>query len=98
METREWLDSLGAVLEFDGRSGATFLPDELIGEARRNGAAVPYSANTPYLNGILITSAYLTTQRNTRLWVAIFLIDAKPTAAPIGGYLRVPGMTSDHAE
>jgi len=52
VETREWLDSLDAVLEFDGPDRATFLLDELIGAACRNGAAVPYSANTPYLNTI----------------------------------------------
>ncbi len=52
-ETREWLDSLDAVLEFDGPDRAYFLLDELIEEARRNGAPVPYSANTPYLNTIL---------------------------------------------
>jgi hypothetical protein len=48
-ETEEWLDSLDAVLEFDGPDRATFLLDELIGQARRSGAAAPYSANTPYL-------------------------------------------------
>ena len=51
-ETREWLDSLDAVLEFDGPDRAYFLLDELIEEARRNGAPVPYSANSPYLNTI----------------------------------------------
>ena len=51
-ETREWLDSLDAVLEFDGPGRASFLLDELMEEARRNGAPVPYSANTPYLNTI----------------------------------------------
>jgi pyruvate dehydrogenase E1 component len=51
-ETREWLDALESVLEFDGADRAYFLLDELIDEARRNGAPVPYSANTPYLNTI----------------------------------------------
>ena len=51
-ETREWLESLDAVLEFDGPGRASFLLDELMAEARRNGAPVPYSANTPYLNTI----------------------------------------------
>ena len=51
-ETREWLDSLDAVLAFDGPGRASFLLDELMAEARRNGAPVPYSANTPYLNTI----------------------------------------------
>lgn len=50
--TRKWRDSLDAVLEFDGPDRATFLLDELIGQARRTGVAVPYSANTLYLNTI----------------------------------------------
>jgi pyruvate dehydrogenase E1 component len=52
VETDEWRDSFGSVLEFDGVDRASFLLEELIGEARRNGAPVPYSANTPYLNTI----------------------------------------------
>ena len=52
VETGEWLESLDAVLEFDGPDRVYFLLDELIEEARRNGAPVPYSANTPYLNTI----------------------------------------------
>jgi pyruvate dehydrogenase E1 component len=52
VETREWLDALDSVLEFDGPERAGFLLGELHGEARRNGAPVPYSANTPYLNTI----------------------------------------------
>src|SRR6266498_125149 len=51
-ETREWLDAFDSVLEFDGAGRANFLLVELIQEARRNGAPVPYSANTPYLNTI----------------------------------------------
>ncbi|MGO9781713.1 MAG: pyruvate dehydrogenase (acetyl-transferring), homodimeric type [Streptosporangiaceae bacterium] len=51
-ETREWLDSLDAVLAFDGPGRASFLLDELMEEARRSGTPVPYSANTPYLNTI----------------------------------------------
>ena len=41
------------MLEFDGPDRASFLLEELIREARRNGAVVPYSANTPYLNTIV---------------------------------------------
>ena len=51
-ETREWVDALDSVLEFEGADRATFLLDELHGYARRRGAPVPYSANTPYLNTI----------------------------------------------
>jgi pyruvate dehydrogenase E1 component len=52
VETGEWLDSLEGVIEVGGHDRATFLLDRLLGRARRRGASVPYSANTPYLNTI----------------------------------------------
>ena len=48
LETREWLDALDGVLEFEGPDRAHFLLDRLVAEARRNGAPVPFSINTPY--------------------------------------------------
>jgi len=53
VETREWLEALDSVLAIDGAERAGVLLEELHREARRNGAPVPYSANTPYLNTIL---------------------------------------------
>ncbi|HET9481331.1 MAG TPA: pyruvate dehydrogenase (acetyl-transferring), homodimeric type, partial [Candidatus Polarisedimenticolia bacterium] len=50
LETREWREAIGAVLAFEGPERARFLLGEVIDEARRKGAPVPYSANTPYLN------------------------------------------------
>jgi pyruvate dehydrogenase E1 component len=52
IETREWIEALDSVLEFEGAERAHFLLDELISEGRRRGAPVPYSPNTPYLNTI----------------------------------------------
>ncbi|HEY3241024.1 MAG TPA: hypothetical protein VGL92_15760, partial [Acidimicrobiia bacterium] len=51
-ETREWLEALDSLLEFEGAERAHFILDELIAEGRRRGAPVPYSPNTPYLNTI----------------------------------------------
>jgi pyruvate dehydrogenase E1 component len=51
-ETQEWRDALGSVLAFEGAERAQYLLAELVTEARRQGAPVPYSANTPYLNTI----------------------------------------------
>ena len=51
-ETREWLEALDSVLAYEGADRAFFLLDEVVTEARRKGAAVPYSATTPYLNTI----------------------------------------------
>ncbi len=52
-ETREWIDALGSVTEFEGAERPGFLVAELFTEARRIGVPVPYSANTPYLNTIV---------------------------------------------
>jgi pyruvate dehydrogenase E1 component len=52
IETKEWLDSLDGVIEVEGRQRAHFLLENMIAGARRRGAPVPYSANTPYLNTI----------------------------------------------
>ena len=52
VETQEWLDSLDGVIEVEGPERAHYLLDQLIDGARRRGAPVPYSANTPYLNTI----------------------------------------------
>ncbi|MGB5599878.1 MAG: pyruvate dehydrogenase (acetyl-transferring), homodimeric type, partial [Thiothrix litoralis] len=51
-ETKEWTDSLEAVIEAEGVERAHFLLEELIATARHNGANLPYSANTAYINTI----------------------------------------------
>jgi pyruvate dehydrogenase E1 component len=51
-ETREWLESLDAVIERDGVERAHYLLEELTAYARRSGANLPYSANTAYINTI----------------------------------------------
>ncbi|MDQ2803841.1 MAG: pyruvate dehydrogenase (acetyl-transferring), homodimeric type [Pseudomonadota bacterium] len=52
VETQEWRQALDSVLAFEGPERAEFLLEELADEARRQGAPVPYSASTPYLNTI----------------------------------------------
>src|SRR5215216_61970 len=51
-ETREWLEALDSVLEFEGTDRAEQLLDSLLAEGRRRHVPVPYSAATPYLNTI----------------------------------------------
>ncbi len=51
-ETQEWLESLQAILEKDGRDRAHFLIEQLVDLARRAGSDIPFSANTAYLNTI----------------------------------------------
>jgi pyruvate dehydrogenase E1 component len=52
VETEEWLDALESVLEEDGPERAHFLIEALVDQARRNGAHLPYRANTAYTNTI----------------------------------------------
>ncbi len=52
VETREWKDALGAVIERDGPERAHFLIESLVDKARRSGAYLPYNATTAYANTI----------------------------------------------
>ncbi|MDO5101392.1 MAG: pyruvate dehydrogenase (acetyl-transferring), homodimeric type [Lautropia sp.] len=52
IETREWLDALGAVIEREGPERAHYLLERLLDEARRSGSNLPYSATTAYVNTI----------------------------------------------
>ena len=52
LETNEWLESLSAVIEKDGNQRAHYLIKELINKAYMEGANIPYTQNTPYINTI----------------------------------------------
>jgi len=51
-ETREWLDSLGSVLEREGAGRAQFLVEKVISQARADGIGIPFSTTTEYINTI----------------------------------------------
>jgi len=51
-ETREWLDSLTAVLQQRGPQRASYLLSQLKHTAVRHGVEIPFTANTPYINSI----------------------------------------------
>ena len=52
IETKEWLESLSAVLENDGKSRAQFLIKKLIEHSYKEGSDLVLSRNTPYINTI----------------------------------------------
>ncbi len=52
VETSEWLESLSSVIETDGNQRAHYLIKELINKAYMEGANIPYTQNTPYINTI----------------------------------------------
>ena len=52
VETREWLEAIASVIAKEGPERAHFLIERLLGQARRAGVDLPFSANTPYVNTI----------------------------------------------
>ncbi|MGL6278107.1 MAG: pyruvate dehydrogenase (acetyl-transferring), homodimeric type [Gaiella sp.] len=52
VETQEWLDSVDAVLEHDGRDRMAFLLDQVIDHAQDEGVAVEAALSSPYVNTI----------------------------------------------
>ena len=53
IETKEWMESLSAVLEKDGKHRAQFLIKQLIKHSYKEGSGLVLSRNTPYINTIL---------------------------------------------
>ena len=51
-ETKEWLESLQAVIEREGPERAHFLIEHLVEYTRRSGGYLPYKATTAYINTI----------------------------------------------
>ncbi|MEO8536509.1 MAG: pyruvate dehydrogenase (acetyl-transferring), homodimeric type, partial [Betaproteobacteria bacterium] len=52
VETQEWVDALRSVVHYQGVERMQYLLAQLRDEARRAGAAPPFSATTPYMNTI----------------------------------------------
>jgi pyruvate dehydrogenase E1 component len=52
IETREWIESLNAVIENDGSSRASYLLNRVISEAYTAGLVLPDTRTTPYINTI----------------------------------------------
>src|ERR671938_248656 len=96
VETREWLESLGGVIAYEGPERAHYLLDRVIDEARRKGAPVPYSANTPYLNTIPVERqaphpgdrAIEHRIRSVIRWNALAIVlRANKTSSELGGHI-----------
>ncbi len=51
-ETKEWIESLSAVLQKDGKNRAQFLIKKLIDHSYKEGSDLVLSRNTPYINTI----------------------------------------------
>ena len=96
LETQEWLDALNAVIENEGVERAHFLLEQLIDDARRNGANLPFTNNTAYLNTIP-THLEQRTPGNTELenrirsfirWNAMaMVVRANKESSELGGHI-----------
>ncbi len=96
-ETREWLEALDSVLAYEGADRAFYLLDEVVTEARRKGAPVPYSATTPYLNTIPPEKEDRPSQRELALdhrirslirWNALAMVlRANAESSELGGHI-----------
>jgi pyruvate dehydrogenase E1 component len=51
-ETREWLESLQAVIEREGPERAHYIIEQMVDYTRRSGGYLPYKATTAYINTI----------------------------------------------
>ena len=96
LETREWVESLEAVLENEGVDRAHYLLERLVDKARRSGAYLPYSANTAYLNTIPLTKqprfpGDRATERRIRSfirWNAMaMVVQANRLSTELGGHI-----------
>jgi pyruvate dehydrogenase E1 component len=52
VETREWLDSLDAIVDMHGKTRANYLLSRLLERARELGVSFPATVSTPYVNTI----------------------------------------------
>ncbi len=51
-ESREWIDAVESVIAFEGANRIDELLSDAVATARRNGARLPFAANTAYVNTI----------------------------------------------
>lgn len=95
-ETLEWVDSLEAVIESEGLERAHFLLEQLISTARQNGANLPYSANTAYINTIpphleSYTPGNPALELRLRSWIrwnaVAMVVRANRKSAELGGHI-----------
>ncbi len=95
-ETREWLDSLDAVVDARGKTRARFLLSRLLDQANSAGVSFPATVSTPYVNTIprefepwFPGDEHI--ERRIRAFVrwnaAVMVVKANKKADGIGGHL-----------
>ncbi|MGE0305740.1 MAG: pyruvate dehydrogenase (acetyl-transferring), homodimeric type, partial [Acidimicrobiia bacterium] len=96
LETQEWLDSLAAVVEGQGKTRARFLVSKLLERAREMQVGLPATVSTPYVNTIPAEAEPWFPgdehiERRIRAFIrwnaAVMVIRANKHAEGIGGHL-----------
>ncbi|MFM8388196.1 MAG: pyruvate dehydrogenase (acetyl-transferring), homodimeric type [Actinomycetota bacterium] len=96
VETQEWMESLDAVIDSQGKTRARYLLSRLLERARANQVSFPATVSTPYVNTIpreqepwFPGDEYL--ERRIRAFIrwnaAVMVIRANSRAEGIGGHL-----------
>jgi len=96
VETQEWMESLDAVIDGQGKTRARYLLSRLLERARANQVSFPATVSTPYVNTIpreqepwFPGDEYL--ERRIRAYIrwnaAVMVIRANSRAEGIGGHL-----------
>ncbi|MCI4680738.1 pyruvate dehydrogenase (acetyl-transferring), homodimeric type [Rhodoblastus acidophilus] len=95
-ETREWLEALNSVQEFEGVERVDGLLSDVVSEARKNGAKLPFAWNTAYINTIPPEQQpphpgvreIETKIRATIRWnAAMVVLKANKTSSELGGHI-----------
>ena len=95
-ETQEWLDSLSAVVDAQGKVRARFLVSKLLERAREMQVGLPATVSTPYVNTIPAEAEPWFPgdehiERRIRAFIrwnaAVMVIKANKHAEGIGGHL-----------
>ncbi|GFO71832.1 pyruvate dehydrogenase E1 component [Bathymodiolus japonicus methanotrophic gill symbiont] len=94
-ETKEWLEALGAIQEQDGNERVQFIIGQLVEMARQSGAAIPFSANTAYINTIPVEQqpkypGMTTIERKIRAyvrWNAMMMVLRANKNTNVGGHI-----------
>ena len=96
LETREWLESLGYVLEHSGPERTRQLLEQLFDHARQRGVQVPSGTHTPYINTVSVArqAPYPGSRdlerniRNIIRWNAmVMVVRANLADATMGGHI-----------
>ncbi len=95
-ETLDWTESLEAIIEAEGVERAHYIIEQLIDTARHNGANLPYSANTAYINTIpthleKANPGDLSIESRIRCYIrwnaAAMVVRANRKSAELGGHI-----------